>query len=200
MPAAVVLTFEGLRDAEQILSFHNGGFGGGGSGPGPGFGITFGVFSFTGIDSDAGGGNIANEPSPSTVASFLQGLPGGAVMNVAAGFTGASSFFYTSSQAGNMTVWDAVGGAVGGGGLLATIGIRANAFGSCPGDPTGSFACWNPSGSSAASARSDCFRRHYSGQPHTWYSRTSRLRPASHSGEKMKNRLSMMFRQQCRTP
>ena len=47
LPAAVVLTFEGLQNNEQVLNFYNGGSGGSGSGPGPNYGITFGSDSLT---------------------------------------------------------------------------------------------------------------------------------------------------------
>src|SRR5215208_4681796 len=71
--ATIVLDFEGLQDFEQILDFYNGGTGSFGS-SGTDYGISFGTSALSIIDEDAGGsGNIANEPSPDTVAFFLSG-------------------------------------------------------------------------------------------------------------------------------
>ncbi len=63
------------------------------------------------------------------------------VLNV---FTTGFSFFYSSSQAGTVTVFDGLNGT---GNVLATIPV-VNQFNSCglPGDPTGTFACWTPVG------------------------------------------------------
>src|SRR3990172_5546176 len=69
----IVLTFEGLDNLEPVADFYDGGFGGGGSGPGPAYGIVFSDNSLAVLDLDAGGaGDIANEPSPSTVLFFLE--------------------------------------------------------------------------------------------------------------------------------
>lgn len=139
--AATVLTFEGLRDNEAILNFYNGGTGSLGS-SGPNYGIGFGADSLALIDADAGGsGNFANEPSPNTIAYFLSGS--GVVMNVAAGFTTGFSFYYTSSTAGSVTIWDGLNAT---GNLLGTINVAANAFDGCPGDPSGPFNCWSAIG------------------------------------------------------
>src|SRR5579883_838671 len=35
------LTFTGLQNGEQVLTYYDGGFGGSGSGPGPSFGVSF---------------------------------------------------------------------------------------------------------------------------------------------------------------
>jgi|DewCreStandDraft_4_1066084.scaffolds.fasta_scaffold48400_2 hypothetical protein len=140
--SVVVLTFEGLKNLEPIGQYYNGGFGGSGSGPGPNYGIEFGSSALAVIDGDAGGsGNIANEPSPSTVAFFLSGP--GVVMNVPLGFTTGFSFFYTSvSLAGTVTVWDGLNGT---GNLLASLNLPALGSG-CGGDPNGAFNCWSAMG------------------------------------------------------
>lgn len=140
--SVIVLTFEGLQNLEPIGQYYNGGLGGSGSGPGPNYGIEFGSSALAIIDSDAGGsGNIANEPSPNTVAFFLSGP--GVVMNVPGGFTTGFSFFYTStSSAGTVTVWDDLDGA---GNLLASLNLPALGS-SCGGDPTGAFNCWSAVG------------------------------------------------------
>lgn len=66
----VTLDFEGLEDVEAIQGFCNGGTGDRGS-IGPDYGVSFTSATLAVIDDDAGGsGNIANEPSPSTVMFF----------------------------------------------------------------------------------------------------------------------------------
>jgi hypothetical protein len=142
----MVLTFEGLQDEEPISDFYNGGTGGAGSGPGPNFGIGFGLDALALIDSDAGGsGNFANEPSPDTIAFFLTGP--GVVMNVAAGFEDGFSFFYSSGVVATVDVYDGLNAT---GNLLASVILAAQGRASegclLPGDPTGSFACWDPAG------------------------------------------------------
>lgn len=98
----ITLTFDTLQDTESILNYYNGGTGSLGSGPGPNYGITFSP-SAQAIES----GNYANNPSPPGVLFFLGG--GGAVMNMAAGFTTGFSFFYSAADPnhpGSVTVYD----------------------------------------------------------------------------------------------
>jgi hypothetical protein len=142
----VVLNFEGLADLEPINDYYNGGLGGFGSGPGPDHDITFGTDSLAIVDEDAGGGgNFANEPSPNTVAFFLAGS--GVVMNVLSGFTTGFSFFYSSSAAASVTVYDGLNTA---GNVLANLplGAQGGASEGCnaAGDPNGYFACWTATG------------------------------------------------------
>ena len=141
--ATIVLTFEGLQNSEPILDFYNGGLGGMGSGPGPAYGIVFGADSLALIDADnGGGGNFANEPSPSTVAYFLSGP--GVIMNVPGGFTTGFSFFYSANSVGSVTVYDGLDGT---GNLLATLPLALNwQNGGCVGDPTGLYCNWDPIG------------------------------------------------------
>jgi hypothetical protein len=140
--AAVVLTFEGLNDQEQILDFYNGGTGSQGS-SGPNLGIGFGDSALALIDADAGGsGNFANEPSADTIAFFLSS--GNLIMNVAAGFDTGFSFFYTSSQNGSVTVYDGLNGT---GNILGVVNFDTNfTDNNCVGDPTGGFCHWDPVG------------------------------------------------------
>ncbi len=143
LASSIVLNFSGLQDLEQILNFYDGGFGGMGSGPGPDFDITFGPDALALIDADAGGtGNFANEPSPDSIAFFLTGP--GVIMNVANGFTTGFSFFYSGDfVVGSVTVYDGLNGT---GNLLATLELPPNAqLCGLPGDPTGYYACWDPS-------------------------------------------------------
>jgi hypothetical protein len=152
--AVVSLGFEGLKDMEQILNFYNGGTGSLGS-AGPNYGISFGPDSLALIDFDNGGnGNFANEPTPNTVAFFLTG-PGN-LMNVAAGFDTGFSFYYSSSQAGSVTVFDGLNGT---GTQLAQINLGVNfQNNNCTGDPTGMYCNWDPIGVSfAGTAKSVLF-------------------------------------------
>ena len=137
-----VLTFEGLADQESVLNFYNGGAGGAGSGPGPNYGITFGSNALAIIESNLGGsGNFVNEPSPKTILFFLTGT---AVMNVPAGFTTGFSFYYTSSLAATVRVYDGVNAT---GNVLATINLTANTpVNNCNVTTGHTFCNWSPIG------------------------------------------------------
>jgi hypothetical protein len=139
--ATVVLDFEGLGNFEPVNDFYNGGTGGSGS-SGTDYGINFSTDSLAIIDADAGGGgNFANEPSPSTVLFFLSG--GAAVMNVAAGFDTGFSFFYSAiNNPGVVNVYDGLNGT---GNILATLNLTTTGT-ACSGDPSGQFCSWNPVG------------------------------------------------------
>jgi hypothetical protein len=116
--ATVVLTFEGLQNKEEILSYYSGGNGSLGSGPGPSYGITFGSTALASISSLAGGtGNFRNEPSPST-ALFFGGTASSGVMDVTSGFTDELSFYYSAVGAGTVTVKSGLDGT---GSMLATL-------------------------------------------------------------------------------
>jgi hypothetical protein len=141
---AAVLTFEGLQDQEAVLEFYNGGTGSQGS-SGPDLGISFTPGALAIIDSDDGGtGNFANEPSADTIAFFP--TSSSLVMNVPGGFKTGFSFYYSSSAANSVTVYDGPNAT---GNVLATISIDAQYTGnSCVGDPTGAFCNWTANGGS----------------------------------------------------
>lgn len=140
--APVVLDFEGLQDQEQILDFYNGGTGSAGS-SGPNIGVGFGAGALALIDSDAGGtGNFANEPSADTIAFWLSGAS--LVMNVAAGFDTGFSFFYTSSTAAAVTIYDGLNAT---GNILGVINlVGQHTANGCTGDPNGTFCNWDAIG------------------------------------------------------
>jgi hypothetical protein len=140
--SALVLTFEGLQDQEEILDFYNGGTGSLGS-AGPNYGINFGPDALALIDIDNGGnGNFANEPSPDTIAFWLSGQS--LVMNVAAGFDTGFSFFYSSLYDATVTVYDGLGAT---GNILGQINLVPNyQNNNCTGDPTGDFCNWDAIG------------------------------------------------------
>ena len=130
--AVVVLDFEGIANGAAVGNYYNGG-------GGTNYGISFSTATLALVDSDAGGtGNFANEPSPNTIMFFT--AANNAILTVAAGFQDGFSFFYTSSTAANVTVWDGLNGT---GNLLATIALTSQAFANgCGGDPTGQFCNW----------------------------------------------------------
>lgn len=140
--ASAAVTFlgfeEGLTNRQEILGFYNGV-------GGPNYGIVFGSRAEAVIDSDVvgiGGGNFANEPSPSTVVFWYDGLS--AILNVAAGFQDGFSFFYSSLDAAEVIVYDDVDAK---GNVLARISLTAQYDdGGCQGDPTGDFCNWTPVG------------------------------------------------------
>jgi PEP-CTERM motif len=109
---SVVLTFEGVGNAQEIGNFYNVGAGGG-------LGISFTGVSVALISSlDGGSGNFANAPSGDTAAIFLA-----AAMNVPAGFTSLSFFYSNASNPSSVSVWSGLNGT---GALLGTLDLPTN--------------------------------------------------------------------------
>ena len=142
MAAVVVLDFEGVGNLANINNFYNGGTDSLGN-SGVNYGVAFSTATLGVVDADAGGtGNIANEPSGQTAMFFLDAS--NSVLNVAAGFTTGFSFFYTSSTAASVSVWDGLGAT---GNQLGTLNLTAQFNGNgCVGDPNGSFCNWTAVG------------------------------------------------------
>lgn len=133
--AIVVLDFEGVGDFNAVGDFYNGG-------GGTNYGVSFSADTLALVDADAGGsGNFANEPTADTIMFFLNA--NNAILNYAAGFTTGFSFFYSSSEAASVTVYDGVDGT---GNVLGTINLAAQGFENCVGDPSGSFCNWSAVG------------------------------------------------------
>lgn len=127
--AVTVLTFEGIGDLNPVGSFYA-----------PNY--IFSPSTLALVDADAGGsGNFANEPSPDTIMFFLDA--NNAILDVPAGFTTGFSFFYSSSVATTVTVYDGLGAT---GNVLGVINLAAQGFDNCVGDPTGAFCNWTPVG------------------------------------------------------
>ena len=133
----IVLDFEGIGNETPVGDYYNG------AGPAnKNFGVSFSPATLALIDGDAGGsGNFANEPSPDTIMFFLQAND--AILNVAAGFTTGFSFFYSSSTAASVNVYDGLNGT---GNVLASLDLTAQGFDNCTGDPSGAFCNWTPVG------------------------------------------------------
>jgi hypothetical protein len=131
----VVLNFEGIGDYNPVGNFYNGG-------GGTNYGVSFSTATLALVDADAGGsGNFANEPSPDTIMFFLDAND--AILTYAAGFDTGFSFYYTSSTAATVTVWDGLGGT---GNLLGSLDLRAQHTDNCVGDPNGTFCNWTAVG------------------------------------------------------
>ena len=133
--AIVVLDFEGIGDLNPVADFYNGG-------GGTNYGVSFSADTLAIVDADAGGsGSFANEPSPDTVMFFLNA--DNAVLNYAAGFKTGFSFFYSSSTAASVTVYDGVGAT---GNVLGTLALSAQGNDGCAGDPAGFYCNWTAVG------------------------------------------------------
>jgi hypothetical protein len=127
--AATVLTFEGVADGAAVGNFYA-----------PEY--VFSGSTVALVDSDVGGsGNIANEPSGSTVMAFLNA--NNAILNVLNGFSGGFSFFYSSSTVANVNVWSGLNAS---GSLLGTIALTPQFNTGCSGDPSGQFCNWTNAG------------------------------------------------------
>jgi hypothetical protein len=138
----IVLDFEGVGNTASIDEFYNGGTDSLGN-SGTDYDISFNTNTLGIVDSDAGGtGNFANEPSADTIMFFLTGS---AVLNYSPGFDTGFSFFYSSSTAASVYVYDALNAT---GNLLATLNLTAQYADGCVGDPNGSFCNWTAVGAS----------------------------------------------------
>jgi hypothetical protein len=139
---AVVLTFEGLTNEEEVLNYYNGGYGRYsfgycpyGSGPGANYGVSFSPNALALISERFGGdGNFSGNPSGDTVLYFLNGT--GDIMNVAAGFNNGFSFYY-ADQIGFTGTVKVFSGLNGTGALLASLLL--------PSTPN-PYTVWNPIG------------------------------------------------------
>ena len=133
--AIIVLDFEGIPNQTPVGNYYNGG-------GGPNYGISFSDATLALVDADNGGsGNFANEPSPNTIMFFLDA--NNAVLNYAAGFTTGFSFFYTSSTAATVNVYDGLNAT---GNLLGSLNLVAQFADNCTGDPSGGFCNWTAVG------------------------------------------------------
>lgn len=128
--APVVLTFEGIANNTAVGNFY------------AGQGITFSPATLALVDADAGGGgNFANEPSANTIMFFINAQ--NAILNYAAGFSTGFSFFYSSSTAAAVHVYDDINGT---GNLLGSLNLTSQYLDNCSGDPNGDFCNWTAAG------------------------------------------------------
>lgn len=132
----ITLTFEGIQNNTAVGNFYAGG-------GGTNYGISFNSAALALVDADAGGfGNFANEPSEGTVMFFTEG--NNAILNKGSGFSEGFSFYYSSSRAVSVNVYDGVNAS---GNIIATLqlGAQSNAN-NCGGDPTGDYCNWTTVG------------------------------------------------------
>ena len=127
--AVTTLTFEGIGNLNPVGTFYA-----------PTY--IFSAATLAIVDEDAGGsGNIANEPTADTVMFFLDAND--AILDVVGGFTTGFSFFYSSSTAASVNVYDGAGGT---GNVLATLNLTSQFSDNCVGDPNGQFCNWTAVG------------------------------------------------------
>lgn len=132
--AATLIDFEGVTSFASIADFYAGGTDGAGA-SGPNLGVSFSGAALA-LSNDALGPYFANAPTPGTV---MFASDASAVMNVAAGFQGMLSFFYSAASAAAgadaVTVYSGLDGT---GTVLGSIGLGANDA-ACT---TPSFCAW----------------------------------------------------------
>jgi hypothetical protein len=115
-----LLTFDTLKNFEQVGNYYDGGMGSLGSGPGPNFGVTFSSQAFAYVPGEQSGTvtPFPGDPSPPTVLllgdftnGFAQGAPLTMTMDVAGGFGGALIFYDLAIvRAATVTIWSGLDG------------------------------------------------------------------------------------------
>jgi hypothetical protein len=135
--AGQILTFEGLKNFEQVDNYFNGGTGSLGSGPGPNYGITFSPYALAYIPGQQTGKvtPFPGDPSPPTVLltfntanPFGAGYPTSITMDASNGFSNGLVFYDIDiGRTGSVSIWS---GADGGGTMLAqqSLPITPEAF------------------------------------------------------------------------
>jgi hypothetical protein len=117
----ISINFDGLQNGELVNTYYDGGSGSLGSTGGPNYGVSF-------ANAEVLDENLNNEQlliTPPNSITFLSG--GGAIMDVAAGFTTGFSFDYSSPfDAGVVTVWSGLDGT---GTQLASLSLPLTADG-----------------------------------------------------------------------
>jgi hypothetical protein len=124
------LTFEGLKNFEQVENYYNGGMGSRGSGPGPSYGVTFSRDALAYIPGEFHGKvtPYPGDPSPPTVLLLgdlsrrvPEGYPLSMTMNVSGGFVGALTFYDIAIvRTATVTIWSGLDGT---GTELATLNL-----------------------------------------------------------------------------
>ncbi len=122
--APVTLDFEGASSFGSIDGYYNGGTDQYGA-SGPNLGVSFGLdalaLSNDGVSGPGSNGEFySNAPSPGTVMAVAGPS---AALNVASGFVGEVSFYYSSSAASSVSLFSGLDGT---GSLLGTISLDAN--------------------------------------------------------------------------
>jgi hypothetical protein len=123
----ITLDFEGATSFASIDGFYSGGTDGGGV-SGANLGVSFGGDALA-ISNDALGSYYSNAPTPGTV---MAPVGSSSTMNVATGFSGTASFYYSSTAATSVGIYSGLDGT---GSLLGSFSLYANAQNGCSDSP-----------------------------------------------------------------
>lgn len=116
---AATLDFEGATGFGAVQDFYNGGTDSNGA-SGTNYGISFDEFAQAYTLASVDPGTFSNAPTPETV---MAAAGGNAALNVAAGFSGTTSFYYSAIEDTTVDVWSGLHGT---GTVLATFVLTAN--------------------------------------------------------------------------
>ncbi len=125
--APIELDFEGAGNESQLLDFYNMGTDSAGN-SGSNYGVGFSGSALSLIAAEDGSSGFSNVPSGSTVLFFDNSI---AWLNVAAGFSGGFSLYFSSALDAVINLYD---GENGGGNLVATLNISNQFDRDCAGD------------------------------------------------------------------
>jgi hypothetical protein len=130
--AFVTIDFDGPTSFASIDHYYSGGTDSAGV-SGPNLGVSFGLDAMA-LQNDAAGPYFSNNPTP---LGILTPVGPSASMNVATGFNGLTSLYYSSAAATSVSLWSGFDGT---GTLLHTFALTANAQdGGCSDSP---FCNW----------------------------------------------------------
>jgi len=134
LAAPIELDFEGAANESQLLEFYNGGQDSQGN-SGNNFGVRFAAGALALVAAADGSGGFSNVPSGSTVLFFDSFS---AWLNIAEGFSGGFSFYYSSALDAVIHLYS---GENGSGDLLASVNIHHQFDRDCAGDSL--FCSWS---------------------------------------------------------
>lgn len=117
--APVTLDFEGASSYQSINNFYNGGTDTGGA-SGTNYGAAFGLDAIA-LSNDVLQTYYTNAPTPGAV---MAAIGTDAALNVASGFAGQVSFYYSAVASSSVSLFSGLNGT---GSLLGTIALDANA-------------------------------------------------------------------------
>lgn len=129
--ASTLIDFEGTTSFQSVADYYNGGSDGAGQAGGSNFGLSF-TGAALALRNDALGPYFSNAPTPGTVMFASDAT---AALNVAQGFIGELSFYYSAltSSLNTVTVFSGLNGT---GPVLGSINLAANAQqGGCADSP-----------------------------------------------------------------
>jgi len=119
---AVTLDFQGVGDYNFVQDYYNGGTNDVGA-SGANYGVSFGLDALV-VTNNPDFTYYSNAPST----GVLSAVGSDAALNVATGFTGNVSFWYSSAEETSVSVFSGLNGS---GALLATFALTANAQAGC---------------------------------------------------------------------